>query len=100
MEIFLIILFVWLVPAWFSIRVNLIERGTYGLDGIDIFMIFFFVPLASWFGLFLVSLFAENSSVRRAFFIPQKKDRSVQSKIFWHNFRTRFFRLFLIKEDS
>ena len=100
MEIFLIILFVWLVPAWFSIRVNLLHGGTDNLDALDFFMVFFFIPFASWLGLFFSVLYGGSEARRRAFFIPQKKDRSVQSKIFWHNFRTRFFRLFLIKEDS
>jgi len=98
METFLIILLVWLIPAWFSIRLNLIAHAKRGLDTLDTFMIFLFVPVGSWIGLFVCMACSEGDQVRQTFFIPKKKDRSVQSKIFWHNVRAKFFRLFLVKE--
>lgn len=96
---FLIILCVWLIPAWFSIRLNLIAHG-HRLDALDIFMIFFFVPAISYFGLAICVAFAEGDEVRRTFFIPPKKRRSLERKMFWYKVQTYIFNLFLVRKGE
>jgi hypothetical protein len=93
---FLIILGVWLLPLWFFFRVYYFDRT---LDGFDLFFALLMISITSWIGLLLmVHVTGSHRAARKAFFLPEKKDQSMQSKIFWYRVRSFFLALLLIKE--
>jgi hypothetical protein len=96
MVTFLVILGVWLLPLWFLLRIWVFD-GT--LDGFDIFFSVLMIVIISWLGLLLMVEVTDSwRAARKAFWLPEKGQQSMQSKIFWYKVRTFFLALLLIKE--
>lgn len=97
MIIFLIIFFLYILPLWFLFRYYYFDEY---MEGEELAFGIVLTLIISWIGFSIVVLMDndESDAIRETFFLPPKRDQSLNSKIFWYKIRVLLLRLLFIKE--